>query len=130
MARRLSEAHGHARLDWVMVLDPVATDAKTCWRTLARWVQSPQLGQPPLGLGQRLSSDGLELELLSDRGQPMLLRVGEQRWRLFPRPQALWALRHARTGGRDISNHPHWLGFQPSPAQRRWLKKNRVQAGH
>ena len=130
MARRLSEAHGHARLDWVMVLDPVATDAKTCWRTLARWVQSPQLGQPPLGLGQQLSSEGLELELLSDRGQPMLLRVGEQRWWLFPRPQALWALRHAKTGGRDISNHRHWLGFHPSPAQRRWLKKNRVQAGY
>ena len=83
MARRLSEAHGHARLDWVMVLDPVATDAQACWRTLARWVQSPQLGYPPLALGQQLFSEGLALELLADRGQPMLLRIGAQRWRCF-----------------------------------------------
>ena len=130
MARRLSEAHGHARLDWVMVLDPVATDAQACWRTLARWVQSPQLGHPPLALGQQLFSEGLALELLADRGQPMLLRIGAQRWRLFPRPQALWAAQHSATGVHDASNHRIWLGFQPSPAQRRWLEKNGVQVGH
>ena len=130
IARRLSEAHGHARLDWVMVLDPVATDAQACWRTLARWVQSPQLGHPPLALGQQLFSEGLALELLADRGQPMLLRVGAQRWRLFPRPQALWALQYSATGMHDASNHRSWLGFQPSLAQRRWLEKNGVQVGH
>ena len=129
-ARRLSEARGHARLDWVMVLDPVASDAQSCWRSLARWVQSPQLGQQPLAKGQRLFSEGLELELLADRGQPMLLRVGDQRWRLFPRPQSLWALQDAGLRARDVSHQNIWLGFEPSAAQRRWLKRSRLWVGH
>ena len=129
-ARRLSEAHGHARLDWVMVLDSVALEDQSCWRSLARWVQSPQLGQQPLALGQRLFSEGLELELLADRGQPMLLRVGDQRWRLFPRPQSLWALQHAGGSPRDLSNQNIWLGFEPSAAQRRWLKRSHSRVGH
>ena len=130
LARRHSEAHGHGRLDWVTVLDPVATDAQACWRTLARWVQSPQLGHPPLALGQQLFSEGLELELLADRGQLMLLRIGAQRWRLFPRPQALWAAQHSATGVHHASKHQNGLGSQPSPAQRSCLEKNGVQVGH
>ena len=89
---RLGEAYGHQRLDWVMLLDGVAMDAAACWRQLARRLQAPQQGQPPLRMGQVLFSDGLELHLLADRGQPLLLRLGAQRWHLFPKPQALWAL--------------------------------------
>ena len=33
---------------------------------------------------QKLISEGLGLALLADRGQPMLLRAGNQRWPLFP----------------------------------------------
>ena len=123
-AVRLSEAYGHQRLDWVMLLDGVATDAAACWRQLARRLQAPQQGQPPLRMGQVLLSDGLELHLLADRGQPLLLRLGDQRWHLFPKPQALWALQEAK---RPMSPHiiqGHWLGFRPSAAQRRWLSQN------
>ena len=123
-AVRLGEAYGHQRLDWVMLLDGVATDAAACWRQLARRLQAPQQGQPPLRMGQVLLSDGLELHLLADRGQPLLLRLGDQRWHLFPKPQALWALQEAK---RPMSPHiiqGHWLGFRPSAAQRRWLSQN------
>ena len=113
-----------------MVLDSVALEDQSCWQSLTRWVQSPQLGQQPLALGQRLFSEGLELELLADRGQPMLLRVGDQRWRLFPRPQSLWALQHAGTRARDDLNQRNWLGFEPSAAQRRWLKRSHSRVGH
>jgi len=43
-----------------------------------------QLGQELLAKGQKLISEGLDLALLADRGQPMLLRAGVQRWPLFP----------------------------------------------
>ena len=129
-ARRLSEAHGHGRLDWVLLLDPVATDATACWHGLARRVQAPQQGHPPLALGQRLVSEGLELQLLADQGQPMLLRVGSQRWWLLPRPQALWALQRSTPGQRNHDIRGQWLGFRPSPAQRNWLERNGGQVGH
>ena len=88
MARRLADVHGHGRLDWVMLLDPVATEVMACWQGLAHRVVAPHQGRAGLAFGQRLRSDGLSLELLADRGQPMLLRVGQLRWRLLPRPQA------------------------------------------
>ena len=31
MAKKLAAVHGHARLDWVMLLDPVATDVLSRW---------------------------------------------------------------------------------------------------
>ena len=35
MAKKLAAVHGHARLDWVLLLDPVATDVLACWQALA-----------------------------------------------------------------------------------------------
>ena len=128
-ARRLSEAHGHARLDWVMVLDPVATEATACWQGLARWVQAPQQGHPPLALGQRLVSDGLELQLMADQGQPLLLRAGSQRWWLLPRPQALWALQRSAVGQWNHDIRGHWLGFRPTAAQQSWLQRKGGRVG-
>ena len=31
MTKKLAAVHGHARLDWVLLLDPVATDVLACW---------------------------------------------------------------------------------------------------
>ena len=59
------------------------------------------------------------MELLSARIQAMLLRAGDQRWRLLPRPQALWALQHQ---GSSVNVDGTWLGFQLSRTERRWLK--------
>ena len=38
IAQRLAAAHGHARLAWVILLDPVATDVRHRWQVLAQRV--------------------------------------------------------------------------------------------
>jgi len=129
VASRLADVHGHTRLDWVMLLDPVAPETLDCWRSLAGHVAAPHQGQAALAMGQRLTSAGLTLELLADRGQPMLLRVGDQRWRLLPRPQALWAIQRQRHLRSAAGFHGTWLGFKPSWRQRRWLNEGRTSAG-
>ena len=40
MAKRLAAVHGHARLDLVVLLDPVATDVLACWQALANRVEA------------------------------------------------------------------------------------------
>ena len=122
VAKQLSHSHGHRRLDWLVLLDPVASEAMGCWTLMAEHVQAPHQGQLPLVKGQRLRSDGLVLSLLTDKGQAFQLQVGEQRWRLLPKPQALWALSHsvlARPGRWTQT----WLGFQPTKSQQRWLRR-------
>jgi competence protein ComEC len=93
-----------------------------CWTLMAEHVQAPHQGQLPLVKGQRLRSDGLVLSLLTDKGQAFQLQAGKQRWRLLPKPQALWALSHsvlARPGRWTQT----WLGFQPTKSQQRWLRR-------
>jgi len=126
MARRLADVHGHGRLDWVMLLDPVASEVMACWQGLAHRVVAPHQGRAGLAMGQRLRSEGLSLELLADRGQPMLLRIGQLRWRLLPRPQALWALKRQRRLGPVDGT---WLGFQPNRVQRRWFAGGGMEVG-
>ena len=103
-----------------------------CWLLMAEHVQAPHQGQLPLLKGQRLRSDGLAVSLLTDRGQAFQLQAGEQRWRLLPRPQALWALSQS-FGDRSGRWTGTWLGFQPTKDQQRWLhrfkSKDAVQVG-
>ena len=122
VAKQLAHVHGHRRLDWIVLLDPVASDAMGCWTSLAEHVQAPHQGRHPLALGQRLQSDGLALSLLTSAGQAFQLRAGQQRWRLLPKPQALWALRRS---GRPRSGRwtGTWLGFQPTLDQQHWLRR-------
>ena len=47
MAKRLAAVHGHARLDWVMLLDPVATEVMACWQALAHRVEAPSKAKLP-----------------------------------------------------------------------------------
>lgn len=114
-ARRLATAHGHRRLDWVVVRDPRGTDALSCWRNLAHHVQLSHQGEVELSQGQRLVSPGLELSWLGDRGGSLHLNVGSQHWWLFPRPQALWGL--APSAWVRPSPDGIWFGFTPSPRQ-------------
>ena len=81
VAKQLSYSHGHRRLDWLVLLDPVASEAMGCWILMAEHVQAPHQGQLPLVKGQRLRSDGLVLSLPTDKGQAFQLQAGEQRWR-------------------------------------------------
>lgn len=133
VAKQLAHVHGHRRLDWIVLLDPVASEAMGCWTLLAEHVLAPHQGRVPLMRGQRLQSDGLTISLLTDRGQAFQLQAGRQRWRLLPKPQALWALSHsvrARPGRWTQT----WLGFQPTKSQQRWLRrleaKDAMGAGH
>ena len=120
MARRLMDGYGHERLDWLLLLDPVPAAELNCWHGLARHVSAMQQGQPALTPGQRLISSGLSVELLAHRGQPLLLRIGRQRWQVLLRPQSLWSLQDADVLRTDITGT--WLGFRPSSQQRRWLR--------
>ena len=128
MAKRLAAVHGHARLDWVMLLDPVATDVMACWQALAHRVEAPQQGRSPISIGQVLQSTGLAVQRLHQRSGAMVLRVGSQRWQLFPRPQALWPLQEQQRSEHQPAITGTWLGFKPSVSQRRWLLQHGVGA--
>ena len=124
MAKKLAAVQGHARLDWVLLLDPVATDVLGCWQALAHRVEVPQQGQAPIAIGQVLRSDGLSVQRLQSRSGALVMRVGHQRWQLVPSPQALWALQQRqRSEPRQLITGT-WLGFKPSAPQRRWLLKH------
>ena len=123
MAKKLAAVHGHARLDWVLLLDPVATDVLACWQALAHRVEAPQQGQAPIAIGQVLRSDGLSMQHLQSRSGALVMRVGHQRWQLVPSPQALWALQQRQRSEPWQLITGTWLGFKPSAPQRRWLLK-------
>ena len=113
MAQRLAAVHGHARLDWAMILDPLATDVLPCWQELAHRVEASQQGRAPIAIGQVLRPQ--------HPSGALLLRVGRQRWQLFPSPQSLWTLQEQqRSEPRQVITGT-WLGFKPSASQRRWL---------
>ena len=121
MAKKLAAVHGHARLDWVMLLDPVATDVFPCWQDLAHRVEAPQQGRPPIAAGMVLRSDGLVLHRPQHRAGSLVLQAGRQRWQLLPRPQAMWKLQQQLRSSTQPVFTGTWLGFKPSAAQRRWL---------
>ena len=66
-AFRIAAVHGHARLDWAVLPDPVATDVLACWQALAHRVEAPQQGQAPIAIGQVLRGDGLSVQRLQPR---------------------------------------------------------------
>ena len=126
VAKQLAHAHGHRRLDWIVLLDPVASEAMACWSSIAEHVQAPHQGRLPLVRGQRLQSDGLALSLLTNRGQAFQLQAGQQRWRLLATPQALWALKRS-VGAGSGRWAGTWLGFRPTGDQQRWLRRHEAK---
>ena len=126
MAKKLAAVHGHARLDWVLLLDPVATDVLACWHALAHRVEAPQQGQAPIAIGQVLRSTGLSVQRLHQRSGALVMRVGRQRWQLFPSPQALWTLQGQQRLAPQKVFTGIWLGFKPSQQQRRVLLEHGV----
>ncbi len=78
LAEQLGHGHGHRRLDWVMVIDPVASDDLSCWRTLAHTVRAEHQGQHALLPGQRLESPGLMLRPLGGDDRRWHLRVNRR----------------------------------------------------
>ena len=82
LAQQLGHGYGHPRLDWVLVMDPVASDHSRCWTELAHTVRAEHQGEPPLLPGQRLQSPGLMLRPLGGQDRRWYLRVNGQSHRL------------------------------------------------
>ena len=137
LAQRLSQVHGHRRLDWVMVLDPLPVEDSGCWQQLSSTVQAEHQGLAPLQPGQRLVSAGLELRLLDPVGQALRLSAGRQSWSLFPTSQSLsrWqallqdrGVPDSHAGKATASTAKAvWLGFRPTTSQQRWLQRRSLR---
>ncbi|WP_413430426.1 ComEC/Rec2 family competence protein [Synechococcus sp. Cu2B8-bc1011] len=82
LAQQLGHGYGHPRLDWVVVMDPVASDHSRCWTELAHTVRAEHQGEPPLLPGQRLQSPGLMLRPMGGQDRRWYLRVNGQSHRL------------------------------------------------
>jgi competence protein ComEC len=112
-ARRLTAGLGVQRLDWLLLLDPVAPPDPACWRALAGVVVAYGEDGVPLQAGERLASPGLAVEALSMDSHALTLTLAGRQWLLLPDRQALWAWQaqaqaQARTPGDGL-----WLGFAP-----------------
>jgi competence protein ComEC len=114
-ARRLTAGLGVQRLDWLLLLDPVAPADPACWRALAGVVLAYGEDGVPLRKGQRLASPGLAVEALSMDSHALVLTMAARRWLLLPDRQALWAWQ-AQAPAREQRPTPEdglWLGFAP-----------------
>jgi competence protein ComEC len=120
-ARQLAQAHGLQRLDWVLLLDPVPPEQPACWAALARTLLNSQNGTPPLLVGQRLQSPGLQVEIVAQGGQALQLQVGTQRWGLLPDRQAWRAWRDGLQRPPALAGL--WLGFTPEGGLQRELRR-------
>ena len=118
-ATQLVHGLGLERLDWLLLLDPVAPQNPGCWSALTATLVSGQDGEPPLLSGQRLVSPGLELEALASDSQALLLRLNRRRWLLLPDAQAWRSWRQRPQLARGLDGL--WLGFRPAAGQRRLL---------
>ena len=122
-ARRLAQALGVQRYDWILLLDPVAAEQPSCWQALTPTLLAGQDGSPPLLPGQRLQSPGLAVSPLASDSQALLLQAGRLRWGLVPDHQAWWSWQRTAASGPPSWRHLDglWLGFRLSSQERRQL---------
>jgi competence protein ComEC len=118
-SRQLAAGLGVRRLDWALLLDPVASAEPACWQELAGRVLAYGDASEPLRAGQRLASPGLAVTALSNDSHGLELQVGRRRWRLYPDRQALTA---SRRDGRAPWAGGLWLGFAPRRSEQAWLR--------
>jgi competence protein ComEC len=121
-AAALAAGLGIGRYDWLLLLDPVASETPLCWRELAGLTLSTGETGVALLPGQTLHSPGLEVKPLNADSRALQLRVGQQQWLLLPDRQALWSW---TTAGAERSPGGLWLGFRPGRKERSQL----LQAG-
>ncbi|MFM7652577.1 MAG: ComEC/Rec2 family competence protein [Vulcanococcus sp.] len=122
-SRQLATALGVQRYDWILLLDPLASEQPDCWRALTPTLLAQQDGSPALQLGQRLTSPGLSVAPLTGDSQALALQAGRRRWTLLPDRQAWWSWQ--RSGGdQRFEGQPLWLGFAPTRAEQRQLQRH------
>ena len=119
-ARDLAHGLGVRRYDWVLVLDPVATDTPTCWSGLSPTWLAEVDGLPALKAGQRLESPGLALTMLGDAALVPELTIQRRSWVLLPDRQHFWAWMEERPQPTPAGI---WLGFVPRLKERQLLIK-------
>lgn len=109
---------GLPRLDWLLLLDPVAAQDPDCWRQQSQLVVAYGDDSLPLAAGERLESSGLVLQALSQDSHALRLELGRQSWLLLPDRQALEAWRLL------MERPPQgvWLGFRPRPQEQLLLR--------
>lgn len=128
-ARRLTSGLGIRRLDWALLLDPVAGDDPGCWSALAGRVVAEAEATGPLAAGQRLLSPGLAAEALSMDSRALALTIGRRRWLLLPDRASWWAVRRERSDGalpqeiRTLARDGLWLGFRPGAREQTQLQR-------
>ncbi|MEA5444125.1 ComEC/Rec2 family competence protein, partial [Cyanobium gracile] len=125
-AGQLAQGLGVARLDWVLLLDPVAGADPACWSRLAGRVVAYGGGAAPLAAGQRLASRGLAVQALAMDSHALRLQLGRQRWLLLPDRQSLasWRVGQTATAAKTSAGtvaESVWLGVRPRPADHRAL---------
>ena len=121
-ARRLSSSLGMAKLDWLLLLDPVGAEDPACWQRQAALVVAYGDGSTPLAAGERLHSPGLAVQALTMDSHALDLRLGRQRWLLLPDRQAHQAWRHLGLQ----APQGVWLGFRPAEGERMGLQRSSV----
>jgi competence protein ComEC len=122
-AHQLAAGLGVQRLDWALLLDPVAAEQPACWQSLTATLLAQQDGSPALQLGQRLSSPGLSVAPLTADSQALSLQAGRLHWALLPDRQAWWSWRRSG-GGQPLAQQGLsglWLGFAPTAREQRQL---------
>lgn len=117
---QLAQGLGISRYDWVLLLDPVASEQPACWAQLSPTLLAPQNGGAVLQLGQRLQSPGLAVEALTSDSQALRLEAGRLHWGVLPDRQSWWSWRE-RDAARTARLDGLWLGFTPRPSERRQL---------
>ena len=110
--RKLAAVHGHARLDWVMLLDPVATDVLSCWQVLAHHVEAPQQGQAPIAIGQVIRSDGLSLQRLQSSLWSTGDAGGSSALAAVPKPSGLVGTPASTAIRTTAADHRNMAGLQ------------------
>ncbi|MFY8149609.1 MAG: ComEC/Rec2 family competence protein [Prochlorococcaceae cyanobacterium] len=119
-AAALAAGLGIGRYDWLLLLDPVASETPHCWKELAGLTLSTGETGVALLPGQTLHSPGLEVRALNADSRALQLRVGRQQWLLLPDRQALWAWNEAAA---MRSPGGLWLGFRPGRKERSQLRQ-------
>ena len=122
-AQTLAKGLGVQRLDWSLVLDPVAPPNPNCWQQQSALVLASGDGTQPLVPGERLASPGLVASALVSESRAVQWQVGRSSWLLLPDRQALWSWRD-----QPLRRRPDgvWLGFRLRSAEREWLHRQGI----
>jgi competence protein ComEC len=110
---------GIARLDWLVLLDPMVNDAKFCWQQLAGLVQVL-----PQGV---VRSEGLSFKSFPESPGAGLIEFGDKRWAIFPQPVSASSFILPKLDGIWLGRSPHEKELIPASAATIWISGSNYQ---